>query len=174
MIEISTDCHRRGLLPEADLLLNIGHIRQSGGAHLHGVLTHAGASCECRTPEALQDMAEQERSRRLRAAERLRAGVYVLHDLVMHGVDVCATDEIALGVLCTVIGHQPDKAWVMASADQEHRVVGGRDGFNGPGGGPGGALWQPNWPGICPSAAACACCPTTPAPRRPSFPNTRC
>jgi D-serine deaminase-like pyridoxal phosphate-dependent protein len=91
-------------------------------------------------------MAEQERARCVRAAERLRAaglpcpevsvgstptalsarhlqgvtevraGVYVFNDLVMHGVGVCSTDEIALSVLATVIGHQPDKGWVLVDA----------------------------------------------------------
>ncbi len=146
MIEIDSDGHRAGVLPEADLLLTIGHTLQAGGAVLQGVMTHAGASYECRTPEALQAMAEQERSRCLRAAERLRAaglpcsevsvgstptalsaltlagvtevraGVYVLQDLVMHGVGICSTDEIALSVLCTVIGHQLDKGWVLVDA----------------------------------------------------------
>ncbi len=146
MIEIDTDGHRAGVLPGADLLLDIGRTLHEGGAVLKGVMTHAGASYECRTPAALQAMAEQERSRCVRAAERLRAaglpcpevsvgstptalsapslagvtevraGVYVLQDLVMHGVGVCATEEIALSVLCTVIGHQLEKGWVLVDA----------------------------------------------------------
>ena len=146
LIEIDTDGHRAGVLPEAGLLLQIGHTLHEGGAVLKGVMTHAGASYECRTPEALQAMAEQERSRCVRAAGRLRAaglpcpevsvgstptalaaqhlegvtevraGVYVFHDLVMHGVGVCDLDEIALSVLCTVIGHQQAKGWVLVDA----------------------------------------------------------
>jgi D-serine deaminase-like pyridoxal phosphate-dependent protein len=146
MIEIDTDGHRAGVLPQADLLLEIGRTLHAGGAALQGVMTHAGASYDCRTPEALQAMAEQERSRCVWAAERLRAaglpcpevsvgstptalsalslpgvtevraGVYVLQDLVMHGVGVCRTDEIALSVLCTVIGHQLEKGWVLVDA----------------------------------------------------------
>jgi D-serine deaminase-like pyridoxal phosphate-dependent protein len=145
-IEIDTDGHRAGVLPEADLLLDIGRTLHVGGAVLKGVMTHAGASYECRSPEALQAMAEQERSRCVRAAERLRAaglpcpevsvgstptalsamqlqgvtevraGVYVFHDLVMQGVGVCSFDEIALSVLATVIGHQLDKGWVLVDA----------------------------------------------------------
>jgi threo-3-hydroxy-D-aspartate ammonia-lyase len=46
----------------------------------------------------------------------VRAGVYVFHDLVMHGVGVCGLDEIALSVLATVIGHRPDKGWVLVDA----------------------------------------------------------
>ena len=146
MIEIDSDGHRAGVPPEADLLLDIARTLHTGGAVLKGVMTHAGASYECRTYAALQAMAEQERSRCVRAAERLRtaslpcpevsvgstptalsaltlagvtevrAGVYVLQDLVMHGVGVCRTDEIALSVLCTVIGHQLEKGWVLVDA----------------------------------------------------------
>ena len=146
MIEIDTDGHRAGVKPESDLLLDVGRTLHAGGAVLKGVMTHAGASYECRSVAALQAMAEQERSRCVRAAERLRAaglpcpevsvgstptalsaqhlqgvtevraGVYVFQDLVMHGVGVCSTDEIALSVLCTVIGHQEEKGWVLVDA----------------------------------------------------------
>ncbi len=146
MIEIDTDGHRAGILPDAPLLLDVAHTLHAGGAVLKGVMTHAGASYECRTPQALAAMAEQERSRCVHAAERLRAaglpcpevsvgstptalsaarldgvtevraGVYVFQDLVMHGVGVCGIDEIALSVLATVIGHQPEKGWVLVDA----------------------------------------------------------
>ena len=46
----------------------------------------------------------------------VRAGVYVLFDLVMHNVGVCALDDIALSVLATVIGHQADKGWAILDA----------------------------------------------------------
>jgi D-serine deaminase-like pyridoxal phosphate-dependent protein len=146
MIEIDTDGHRAGVLPESDLLLQVGRVLHEGGATLRGVMTHAGASYDCRSPAALQAMAEQERSRCVRAAQRLRsaglpcpevsvgstptalsaqhlagvtevrAGVYVFQDLVMQGVGVCQADEIALSVLCTVIGHQQEKGWVLVDA----------------------------------------------------------
>ena len=37
-------------------------------------------------------------------------------DLVMHNVGVCATQDIALSVLTTVIGHQEDKGWAIVDA----------------------------------------------------------
>jgi len=116
---------------------------RGGGARLAGVMTHAGSSYALDTPEALARMAEQERSGCVRAAERLRAaghpcervsvgstptalsaraldgvtevraGVYVFFDLVMAGVGVCSRDEIALSVLCSVIGHREDAGWVI-------------------------------------------------------------
>lgn len=43
----------------------------------------------------------------------LRAGVYAFFDLVMHNIGVCSTDELALSVLTTVIGHQEEKGWII-------------------------------------------------------------
>lgn len=144
MIEIDTDGHRAGIAPEAPLLLDVARTLHAGGAVLVGVMTHAGASYDCRTPEALQAMAEQERSRCVAAAERIRAaglpcrevsvgstptalsarhlqgvtevraGVYAFNDLVMHGVGVCGLDDIALSVLTTVIGHHGE--WMLVDA----------------------------------------------------------
>ncbi|ALM82462.1 DSD1 family PLP-dependent enzyme [Bordetella sp. N] len=115
-------------------------------AWLAGVLTHAGESYNCRSHEAIVACAEQERAGAVRAAERLRAdghaapvvsvgstptahfaesldgvtevraGVYVFFDLVMHGIGVCAVEDIALSVLCTVIGHQREKGWLITDA----------------------------------------------------------
>lgn len=125
----------------AALRLENGH-----GANLAGVLTHAGNSYSLRTPEALTALAEQERSGCVRAAQRLRAagfacpvvtvgstptalsaqslegvtevraGVYVFFDLVMAGVGICTPDDIALSVLCTVIGHRTDARWIITDA----------------------------------------------------------
>jgi len=121
-------------------------IERGAGASLQGVMTHAGASYALNTPEALQAMAEQERAGCVRAAERLRsaghacevvsvgstptalsarnlsgvtevrAGVYVFFDLVMAGVGVCNERDIALSVLCSVIGHQPARHWIITDA----------------------------------------------------------
>jgi len=146
MIEIDTDGHRSGIEPESQDLLAVGTLLHEAGMRVHGVMTHAGSSYELDTPEALAAMAEQERAGCVRAAERLRAagvpcpvvsvgstptalsardltgvtelraGVYVFFDLVMHNVGVCATDEIALSVLTTVIGHQREKGWAIVDA----------------------------------------------------------
>ncbi len=146
LIEIDTDQHRSGVAPKSDLLLDLGRALHAGGAALAGVLTHAGASYQCNTPAALQAMAEQERAGCVRAARRLRdaglpcpvvsvgstptalsatrldgvtevrAGVYAFMDLVMANVGVCSADDIALSVLATVIGHQPEKGWALVDA----------------------------------------------------------
>ncbi|MBN3816161.1 DSD1 family PLP-dependent enzyme [Paraburkholderia sp. Se-20369] len=145
-IEIDVDGHRSGIQPDDDRLIDVGRALVEGGMHLGGVLAHAGSSYEYNTREALVKIAEQERSRTVRAAERLRAarlpcpvvsigstptalsaenlggvtevraGVYVMFDLVMHNVGVCALSDIALSVLTTVIGHQQEKGWAIIDA----------------------------------------------------------
>ena len=151
-IEVDTDGHRAGVKPLGDELIEIGQMLHestqggAGGAQLGGVMTHAGASYECDTPQALQAIAELERSLCVQAAQRLRAaglpcpvvsvgstptalsatqldgvtevraGVYVFFDLVMANVGVCSTHDVALSVLTTVIGHQADKGWAIVDA----------------------------------------------------------
>ncbi|MBB5507641.1 DSD1 family PLP-dependent enzyme [Paraburkholderia atlantica] len=145
-VEIDVDGHRSGIQPDDDLLVEVGRALVAGGMTLGGVLAHAGSSYEYSTRAALVQIAEQERSRTVRAAERLRAaglpcpvvsigstptalsaerlegvtevraGVYVMFDLVMHNVGVCDIENIALSVLTTVIGHQEDKGWAIVDA----------------------------------------------------------
>ncbi len=145
-LEVDTDGHRAGLKPQGDELLAVGHALRAGGMTFGGVMTHAGASYELNTAAALQAMAEQERSLCVLAAERLgaaglpcanvsvgstptalsaqhlegvtevRAGVYVFHDLVMVNIGVASTDDVALSVLTTVIGHQKEKGWALVDA----------------------------------------------------------
>ena len=73
LIEIDTDGHRSGVKPDAPQLVEIGRTLQEAGIVVKGVMTHAGSSYDCRTPEALRAMAEQERSGAVLAAQRLRA-----------------------------------------------------------------------------------------------------
>ncbi|ESJ09661.1 alanine racemase, partial [Cupriavidus sp. HPC(L)] len=55
-------------------------------------------------------------ARSLDGVTEVRAGVFVFFDLVMNGIGVCETADIALSVLCTVIGHQRDKGWLITDA----------------------------------------------------------
>jgi D-serine deaminase-like pyridoxal phosphate-dependent protein len=55
-------------------------------------------------------------ARDLSGVTELRAGVYVFFDLVMAGIGVCSTDDIAVSVLTTVIGHQNTRGWVIIDA----------------------------------------------------------
>ena len=52
----------------------------------------------------------------LTGVTEMRAGVYMFFDLVMHGVGVCTTDDIAISVLATVIGTKPEKGWILVDA----------------------------------------------------------
>lgn len=146
LIEIDSDGHRSGLLPDAPELTEIACFLEASGIRVKGVLTHAGSSYDCRSDEAIRAMAEQERLAAVTAAQRLRAaglacpevsvgstptavfaeqlegvtevraGVFVFFDLVMAGLNVCAIDDIAISVLGTVIGHQAAKGWTIIDA----------------------------------------------------------
>lgn len=146
LIEIDSDGHRSGVKPDAPELIEIGRFLQDAGLPVKGVLTHAGSSYDAFTLDAIRAMAEQERAAVVHAAGRLRAagiacpvvsvgstptalfaehlegvtevraGVFVFFDLVMAGLNVCQTDDIALSVLATVIGHQREKGWTILDA----------------------------------------------------------
>lgn len=136
-IEIDVDGHRAGLEPDDPMVVETGRVLQaSPNTTLAGVMTHAGESYACRSAEALERHAEQERRRCVRAAEilraegidcpgvsvgstptalsasslegvtELRAGVYVFFDLFQAGLGVCGIDDIALSALTTVISHK--------------------------------------------------------------------
>lgn len=145
-IEVDCDGHRSGLKPDDQALVEVARALTEGGMRVCGVMTHAGSSYELDNPESLRAMAEQERSACVSAAQRIRnaglmcpevsvgstptalsasslegvtevrAGVYVFFDLVMYNIGVCQAGELALSVLTTVIGHQPDKGWVITDA----------------------------------------------------------
>jgi D-serine deaminase-like pyridoxal phosphate-dependent protein len=146
LIEIDSDGHRAGVRPGDPRLIEIGRTLQSGGAELRGVMTHAGGSYDSRSVEELVSAAERERDSVVQCAQALRAaglpcpvvsvgstptahfardlggvtevraGVYVFFDLVMVGLGVCALDDIAISVLASVIGHQPDKGQILVDA----------------------------------------------------------
>lgn len=68
--------------------------------------THADSGYELNACDALQALAEQERSGYVRAAQRLR------------------DSGIALSVLTTVIGHRPEKGWARLDAGwMEHGIL---------------------------------------------------
>lgn len=143
LIEIDSDGHRAGIPPGHLSLLEVAGAL---GEAMYGVMTHAGDSYNCKSVEAIREVAERERDAVVTSAETLRrrgyacpvvsvgstptatfassfrgvsevrTGVYVFHDLVMAGLGVCAIDDIALSVLGAVIGHQRDKGWIVTDA----------------------------------------------------------
>ncbi|HET9578242.1 MAG TPA: alanine racemase [Usitatibacter sp.] len=143
LIEIDSDGHRAGVRPGDARLLEVA---QALGPAMQGVMTHAGESYNCRSTEAIREMAVRERAAVVQCAAELRkhgfacstvsigstptatfadsfegvsevrTGVYVFHDLVMAGLGVCSIDDIAVSVLCSVIGHQRERNWVLVDA----------------------------------------------------------
>ncbi|MEP1384839.1 MAG: alanine racemase [Paraglaciecola sp.] len=72
LIELDTDGHRSGVLPESEELIDIAKALNDGkGSQMLGVMTHAGESYTCNNPDALLAIARQERDRTLLAANRL-------------------------------------------------------------------------------------------------------
>lgn len=147
LIEVDTDGHRAGVTPDDPLLIEIARALENGtGAKLAGVMTHAGESYACRTPEDFEAMSERERALTVQAADNLRAagfacpivsvgstptayyatslegvtevrcGVYAFGDLVQAGLGTCAIDDIAIGVLATVISHKPSHGRILIDA----------------------------------------------------------
>jgi D-serine deaminase-like pyridoxal phosphate-dependent protein len=116
------------------------------GARLAGVMSHAGGSYACRSRAEFEAMAERERALTVEAAGRLRAdgmpveivsvgstptvhyarrmdgvtevraGVYAFGDLVQAQLGTCAIDDIAIGVLASVIGHSRAHGRVLVDA----------------------------------------------------------
>ena len=147
LIEIDCDGHRSGIKPGDAALIDVGaRLHHRPGAALKGVMTHAGGSYNCASPDAICAMAERERTAVVHCAEDLRrtdlpcpvvsvgstptatyaermdgvtevrAGVYMFFDLVMAGLEVCSLDDIAVSVLTSVIGHQADRGWIITDA----------------------------------------------------------
>jgi len=143
LIEIDSDGHRAGVAADDPLLIEIG---RALGGNLAGVMTHAGASYDCRTLDEFEAMAEQERALTVSAAEKLRAaglgcnivsvgstptlhyarnldrvtearaGVYAFGDLVQAELGTCSIYDIAIGVLASVIGHNRHHGRVLIDA----------------------------------------------------------
>ena len=146
LIEIDGDGHRSGVAPgDAATLVEIGRAL-TDGAELRGVLIHAGGSYVLDDPDTLAAAAEAERFAAVSAADILRAvglpcpvvsvgstptarfardlagvtevraGVFMFGDLYQAGVGSVGIDDIALSVLCSVIGHQPAKGRILVDA----------------------------------------------------------
>jgi len=129
-------------------------LKESTGAEFCGIMTHAGGAYDCKSTEAISAAAEAERDVLVRLAGELalaavpcrivsigstptavlgsafsgvsevRAGVFVFNDLTMVNLGVCSVSDVAISVLCSVIGHRPgsnqlvtDAGWMALSAD---------------------------------------------------------
>ncbi len=137
LVEIDCGEDRTGVTPDDPALLAIGAcLNQAPRCTLMGVLTHGGHSYEARDAPTITQIAEQERSACVAAAQSLRdaglscpvvsvgstptavfasnlegvtemrPGVYLLGDLFQAGIGSCSVDDIACSVLATIISHR--------------------------------------------------------------------
>jgi D-serine deaminase-like pyridoxal phosphate-dependent protein len=134
VVEIETGGGRAGVDPRSPELAAIADALGPAGM-LGGVMSHAGHSYGCNGIAEIEDVAEAERAGVVEAAEFLRAkghifdhvsvgstptalharhlqgvtemrpGNFVFFDLFQHGLGMCAAEDIAVGVLASVIGH---------------------------------------------------------------------
>jgi len=155
LLEIDADGQRGGFAPDDPALTLLAQTLERSGCTIAGVLTHMGASYHCRDRACLVEAAERERRAVVEAAEALRragfecpivsagstptarfvenldgvtemrVGTHVFMDLVMAGLGVCEVDDIAISVLCEVIGHREhsgeflvDAGWMALSRDR--------------------------------------------------------
>ncbi|RZI42920.1 hypothetical protein EGT07_12815 [Herbaspirillum sp. HC18] len=129
-----------------DLLAIARRIAAVPALALDGVLTHAGHSYHAVGEQAHREIAIAERDAAVRAAQRLRdaglpcemvsigstptaltdvpldgvteirPGVYVFFDLAQASLGVCGTEDIAVSVLTTVIGHHREAGHLLVDA----------------------------------------------------------
>ena len=146
LVEVDSDGGRAGIDPGEPERLRAVAAALADGARVKGVMTHCGNSYSARTPVQLREWAERERAAVVLAAGILResghsietvsvgstptvlfaehlggvtearTGVYVFNDLVMAGIGTCTVGEIALSVLCAVIGAQPERGRYLVDA----------------------------------------------------------
>jgi D-serine deaminase-like pyridoxal phosphate-dependent protein len=146
LVEIDCGDNRGGLPADSDELLQIADLIGNSAAILQGVLTHAGHSYGVGDIAGVELVAAQERDAVVSAAERLRAaghavdtvsagstptalfaadlagvselraGVYTVFDMDQQSRGVCNTDEIALSVLSSVIGHNKAAGKILLDA----------------------------------------------------------
>lgn len=146
---LKVDCgyHRAGVDPDSDESVDLAK-RMSDSPHVsfRGILTHAGHSYGCSSPDEIRVVAEQERTVMTRFAEKLRRagaeppevsvgstptmsvaetlegvtearpGNYVFFDRFQSTVGSCTTDDVAFSILATVLGHYPERRELLVDA----------------------------------------------------------
>ena len=139
-LEVDCGGGRSGVDPATERALEIAHqIDASPGLELRGLLTHAEHAYSCRRWQAVENVAERERSvmvdlaRTLRDSgvdpgatsigstptfaaiedlagiNEVRPGNYVFFDAFQAALGSCTLDDVAFSVLATVIGHYPQR-----------------------------------------------------------------
>jgi D-serine deaminase-like pyridoxal phosphate-dependent protein len=143
LIEVDVGEGRAGVGPRSDALVEIA---RRLGPRLAGVLSHSGHSYAGRSEAAMAEVAETERAGLTAAADRLRqaghkvpivsagasptamyarhlegvtevrAGVYMLGDLLQGQIGTHPLDDTAVTVLASVIGRYPERGAVLIDA----------------------------------------------------------
>lgn len=136
LLEIDADGQRGGFGPGDAGLVEAADALKNSGCRVLGVMTHMGASYDCRDAECLERAAGRERdavvsasarlrgagfdspivsvgstptaafARNLQGVTEVRAGTHVFMDLVMAGLGVCTPNDIAISVLTEIIGYR--------------------------------------------------------------------
>lgn len=138
-VQVEVDCGegRSGLYADTDELLEIARILDHAehGAFA-GIMTHAGHSYLCRSIQEIEEVAENERSTAVQAADRVRGigiacpsisvgstptalharsldgvtetrpGVYMLGDMFQAQIGSCRVDDLAVSVITDVTSHR--------------------------------------------------------------------
>ncbi len=129
-----------------ELLVVAKALQSSAYIQVRGVMTHAGHAYASQDPQVISNIAEDERAAVVLAAERLsavgfdvnvvslgstptvactkdlsgvsevRCGVYPFFDLDQYGRGICGYQDLALSVLATVTGHQPQAGHMIIDA----------------------------------------------------------
>ena len=146
---LKVDCgyHRAGVDPASEESVALA-LQMDSSPHVDfaGILTHAGHSYHCRTPEEILDVAESERNVMVRFADKLRQagappevvsvgatptmslavslegvtearpGNYVFYDRFQTGIGACRAEDVAFSVLVTVLGQYPERNELLVDA----------------------------------------------------------
>jgi D-serine deaminase-like pyridoxal phosphate-dependent protein len=143
LVEVDVGEGRAGVSPDNVMLLRVAAML---GAKLVGVISHSGHSYAGRSEEAMAEIAEVERQNLVRAATRLRqaghtvkivsagasptamyarnlagitevrAGVYMMGDLLQGQIGTHPLEDIAVTVLTAVTGRYPARGAVLVDA----------------------------------------------------------
>lgn len=145
IVEVETGGGRAGVEPQSPEFAAIVDTLAAAGMFA-GVMAHAGHSYACESLSEIEEVAEAERAGVVAAAEiaaarghkpglvsvgstptalharhlsgvgEMRPGNFVFFDLFQHGLGMCAVDDIAVGVLASVIGHSKTRNHVLLDA----------------------------------------------------------
>ncbi len=145
VVEVETGGGRAGVEPRSPEFAAIVDTLSAAGMFA-GVMAHAGHSYACESVAEIEAVAEAERAGVVEAAEiaaarghrpalvsvgstptalharhlsgvgEMRPGNFVFFDLFQHGLGMCAADDIAVGVLASVIGHSKTRNHVLLDA----------------------------------------------------------